>query len=220
MVRVVVLVEPVAGHPVVSAIRDHFAPGRAASRRVYRALLMDLLAAAAGSGGDVQVAAPTDPAHITLEDLVADALGPETEVPITRHDNPAPTIDEIVGEQEGGSAVIFPRSPLLRRTHLDAAAMRLRRHDVVLGPSAHHGLLYAAFASEAVVPDGHLRGLVDATDTFVAADRSVDFIDPWPALTSTAGVEGACALLTAYERSGRDVAQFTRAALADLDAPA
>ncbi len=114
----------------------------------------DVLRAAAASGGDLLVnyrdegTLPDDvdvgeEPEDAIRDLAADALEGleevrfERQVGSTRSARIGNTVTHLLEREEVGTVgVLEPTASLVGRSDIDGAAMGLRRHDVVLGPSS------------------------------------------------------------------------------------
>lgn len=219
MARVVVVVEPSDDHRIVSTVSRQYGVADQAALDVYRGVLMDLCRAAAGSNADLAVAAPAgDVRAPDARALLQDAIGASADGAVLEYD-PArgPRPDDVAAE-EGAVTLLLPRSPLIRRTHLDSAAMRLRRHDTVIGPTARGGVCHLSVSESATDQlGGRVDDLEAVVDAAVADDASVDLLAPWPAMDSEEGLAGTLALLAAFQTIEREIAPYTRAALAGID---
>ncbi len=135
----------------------------AEAAELYEAQLRDLVLAVDRSGGDLLVNYPEPealPAHARTETspeaelraVVADTLGGtedvrfEPQVGSTVSARAGNTVTHLLREEGADSvAVVTPTAPLLSRTVIDAAAMKLRTNGVVLGPSTRGRVHYAGF---------------------------------------------------------------------------
>lgn len=213
MATIGVVTEPYDDATIIDALREHQALDDDPARRVYRGVIMDLVSAAAGSGGEPVLLVPAAGASIDADQLIEDAVGPTPDIPVHPYD-PGELFFDAVGQVGEPTAVISPANPLVQRTHIDAAAMKMRRHDVVLGPTAAGGVWYHGIheprEGEWIDPAPGVTGIVE---DHLAAERSVDFIPPWPDATTVPGWHGIESLLVAHHAVGREIAPFTHEAL-------
>lgn len=126
------------------------------------ATCQDVCHAVAGSGGEAfivplepETSIPgwTNPSEIT-EEIARTATDADNEITVT----PTQPVDEtgmqrlldLVRERsdEASLAVVTPVTPLIQRRHVDAAAMRLRTSDVVVGPTSRCGWYFFGVSRE------------------------------------------------------------------------
>lgn len=202
---------------------------------LYAAMLKDTLVAVESSGNDLLVNFLSDDdlpaAHRTDTDvqaavraLAVDALSDvadvrfEPQVGSTFDARAGNTVTHLLRE-EGASAVAVLRgnAPLLARTTIDSAVMKLRRAPVVLGPAPSGRVHFAAFAetidfSEAFAPPA-VATLVDhAAD----AGHDAEFIEMTPVVESGVDLVTLLSLLRARRTAGRAVPEHTAALVDDL----
>ncbi len=154
---------------------------------------------------------------------LSDDCGIEREmgvVPVDRGGvNVASLLDAAIEERPGPSvSILRPISPLLQRRHLDGMTMRLRRDDVVLGPTTTSE--WYAIGRGRDVSLGHIDTSPSLTGTALGvaeADVSIDLLPALPAITSVTGLAGTIALLEAYALAGRAVAPWTAQFLDDTE---
>lgn len=201
---------------------------------LYAAMARDAIAAAAASGGDLLVNyRPTDllpeeyegvDAEAGVRALAADALPDlddvrfEVQVGSTHAARVGNTVTHLLRDEDAASvAAVDPRAPLLDHTTLDSAAMKLRRRDVVLGPSQRGRVHYAGFADTLDFADADHPPEVDTLAARAAdAGLDTDFAPASPVVTDEAGLADLLPLLSARERAGRRVPTHTAAAVDDL----
>lgn len=108
------------------------------------------------------------------------------------------------------AAILRPITPLVQRRHLDAAAMRLRTHDVVIGPSTGSRWYFAGVSDELTLPvagaDEHLTTLALAANE---TDRSLDLLPILPGVLTDRGLAGVVSILEASLLAEKDVAPAT-----------
>ncbi|HKJ58686.1 MAG TPA: hypothetical protein VKA37_05620, partial [Halobacteriales archaeon] len=202
-------------------------PGSAAA--LYAASIKDTMAAAARSGGELLVnypAAEQLPAeHRTdtspeaeLRSLSADAVDDvgdvrfEVQVGSTfaaRAGNAATHL--LAEESEDSVAVLSGTAPSLGRTALDGAAMKLRRHEVVVGPgtggrAAYLGLSDPIDFEGAYEPpgggDGRASEVEDLARRGVDAGYEVAFLPVHPVIEDEVGLATLVAEIRARLRAG------------------
>ena len=135
----------------------------AAAAELYAASLADTIRAIDRSGAEPLINYPESDqlpdAHQTdtepvaeLRAVVADALDDsgdvrfEPQVGSTFSARAGNTVTHLLREEDAASAaVIRGTAPLLSRTMIDEAAMKLRTNDVVLGPTTEGRVYYAGF---------------------------------------------------------------------------
>ena len=173
----------------------------AEATELYETLIRDVVLAVDRSGGDLLVNHPVDedlPAeHRTgaspeaeLRALVADTLGEtggvrfERQVGSTFDARAGNTVTHLLREEGADSvAVVTPTAPLLSRTVIDSAAMKLRTNEVVLGPSTRGRTYYAGFTEPIDFEEAFdAPALSTLTDRGRDAGFDVEFVEPQPSL--------------------------------------
>lgn len=202
---------------------------------LYGAFFKDVCRAVIASGGELLVnyrpddmlpeefRTDTSP-EAELRALTATALDDledvrfEPQVGSTHSARVGNTITHLL-EREGvaSAAVVEPTAPMLFRTTIDSAAMKLRMNEVVLRPSTAGRIAYAGFTES-----------IDFTDTFTApavetltnratdAGHDVEFIPMGPTVETGDDLVTLVALLEARRVAGRIVPAFTVEAIDDL----
>lgn len=197
---------------------------------LYRACLRDAARAVVDSGGDLLVnyrpedLLPDDhegpPAEAAVRETLADVAEDaryEVQVGSTPSARVGNTLTHLLEEGATSAAALWPSAPLVGRTRLDEAAMKLRRSETVLGPAERGGVYYLGVRdpvdfADALRPPAVGR-LVDRTDD---AGGETDFLQPSPTVDHRDGLATAVALLRARERAGRPVPPETTARVEDL----
>ena len=128
------------------------------------------------------------------------------------------TVTHLLDTEEARSvAVVEPTAPFLARGDLDGMAMKLRRSDVVLGPTSGGRVHYAGFASPVDFEDADTPPAIGTlTDRAHDAGHDVDFGPMAPVVETREDLVGALSLLRARRRAGREVPTRTAACLDDL----
>jgi glycosyltransferase A (GT-A) superfamily protein (DUF2064 family) len=209
-------------------------PGEATD--LYRAMAADVLRAVDASGGDLLVNYRPDddlPAEHRGEDsaeaavraLAADALGDlgdvrfEVQVGSTPAARVGNTVTHLL-DREGiaSAAALRPDTPLVTRKEIDGAAMKLRRSQVVLGPSERGSVYYAGFADPIDFTDA-----LDtpAVETLVRrardADLDADFLAQHTRVRTGSDLATLLSIVRARQRAERVVPTATAEYLDDLD---
>lgn len=203
---------------------------------LHRALIGDVSEAICNSGGELLVnyrpadhlpegtADPERAIRSVIEDSLddagigADGVRYEVQVGSTFAARAGNTVTHLL-EREGvrTAAVVTPAAAFLGREHVDSAAMKLRRSDVVLGPTSDGGVYYAGFARPIDFTDAYAH---PAVETFVAraseAERSVDFVPMLPTIRTPADLQTAIPFLRARADAGTRVPSRTSAVLDEL----
>ena len=235
MTVVAVLVDPPRPGLVLPRLAETspLTPGEAAD--LYAAMTKDVLAAVAGSGGDLLVNYRSDdllpdeyttdtPAEAAVRAVAADALGSaddarfEVQVGSSLSARAGNTVTHLLRDEDATSvAVVRPHTPFLFRTAIDTAAMKLRTTPVVLGPSTRGRTYYAAFA-EPVDFDGAFAAaeLTTLTDRARDADCDVDFLRMQPAVETGDDLADLLPMLAARRAAGRILPTHTAELVADL----
>ncbi len=187
MTVIAVLASPPREGLVLPALSETSPLSAAAVTDLYEAMLADTFQAIDRSGAELLVNYPDSEqlpdAHRTdtepvaeLRAIVADALDDpsdvrfEPQVGSTFSARAGNTVTHLLREEEAASAAIIRgTAPLLSRTMIDGAAMKLRTNDVVVGPASEGRVYYAGFTE-----------VIDFADVFGAielqrlADRAAD----------------------------------------------
>ncbi|QDX40857.1 hypothetical protein [Salarchaeum sp. JOR-1] len=202
---------------------------------LYEAMVKDACVAAATSGGSLLVNYPPaddiPPEHETgrppeadLRAVVTDALEDpgearfEVQVGSGYDARVGNTVTHLLrDEDESSVAVVDPRAPLLARKDLDSAAMKLRRRDVVLGPSDRGRVHYAGFTHPIDFAGAYTTPELD-TLTARARDAGgdVDFLSHQPLVRTGSDLETLLPTLDARRRAGRITPTHTARYLAEL----
>lgn len=206
-----------------------------AAADLYAAAVQDAMTAVARSGGDLLVHYPPaeelpgdgDPegqlrtlADVALSEV--DGADPddvrfEVQVGSTESARIGNAITHLLeGEGATSAAVLRPTAPLVDRTLIDGAAMKLRRDPVVLGPGTGGRVYYAGFAEPIDFEDA-VESPAVATLARRARDADLDvaFERPLPLLDDVRDYETNRAILEARSVAGRPGALATTGVLSD-----
>ena len=231
MTVVAVLADPPRPGLTLSQLADTTPLSETEAAELAAAMLKDTLRAVEASGGELLVnyrpddllsAANVDPAvsaESELRSVAEDALNDpeaarfEVQVGSTPSARAGNTVTHLL-EQEGvqSAAVVRGDAPLLRRSTIDSAAMKLRTNEVVLGPSTDGRVCYAGFTApidfEGSFTTPELESLVDR-----ANDAGVDteFIGMFPTVRTGADLATLVSSIRARWQAGRVVPEHTAA---------
>lgn len=230
MTTVALLVEP--PHPdALPGLADVLSP--AGREQLAAAFLRDLARAATAAAGDTVLVVRDGPAvgHdeaaaqarvretlAALEDVDAAGLRVERAVGSTPSARLGNTATHLLEREDAISVLaVWPGAPLVDRSTVDGAAMRLRQHEVVLGPATGGGVALAGFGEPVDFTDALATpALTTLTDRAVDAGLSVDYVDDRVRVGGPDALAELLVRLRARERAGRAVPAATTAAVADL----
>jgi hypothetical protein len=213
---VVVPVDPVREGLVLPSLVEHTPLSAAGATALYEAAVVDTLRAVATSGGDLLVNyrdAETLPDTVggdpeaEIRELTSRVLEEtddvrfERQVGSTRAARVGNTVTHLLEREDADAVgVLEPTAPLVARTEIDGAAMSLRRHDAVLGPSSGGRTYFAGFTDTIDFTDAdatpELATLAERAD---AAGLGVGFA---PMLPTIATEPGLCATLAGIRARG------------------
>lgn len=211
---------------------------------LYGAMLADVAAAADVSGGDLVVnyrdadtlpapddtetggadSSDADAPEAAVRAAVAPALADPSEVRFepqvgsTEAARVGNTVTHLLREEGADSVLVcWPEAPLLARTHVDGAAMRLRSNPVVLGPAGEGGV-YAAGFTESIDFAGALAPPAVSTlvERAADADHAVDFLPTLPRVRDGRDLANLVAQLRARDGAGKALPERTLAAVEAL----
>ncbi len=191
----------------------------------YGAMLADTCLAVSRSGGELLV-------NYRPEELLPEAHrgdDPETEIREILDGvlDESPRMERQVGsthaarvgntvthlletEEVASAAVLSPTSPLLFRTHIDSAAMKLRNSPVVLGPATRGRVSYAGFTEPIDFEDAYAPPAIE-TLAWRAGDAGLDtdFLPMLPVVETGSDLATVVSLIRARHIAGRIVPQHT-----------
>ena len=230
MTVVVVLAKPPREGLVATGLAESTPLSTAEAAELYEALFRDAVLAVERSGADLLVNYPVEadlpaehrtdtPPEAELRTLVADTLGGTGDVRFERQVGSSfgarvgNTVTHLLREEGARSvAVVTPQAPLLSRTIVDSAAMKLRTNEVVLGPSTRGRTYYAGF-TEPIDFEGAFEppNLPTLAARGRDADLDVEFIEPSPSMVDGDDLLDAVPLLRARFAAQRVVPDYTAA---------
>ncbi|PSQ18900.1 hypothetical protein BRD00_03935 [Halobacteriales archaeon QS_8_69_26] len=240
MTVVAVLADPPREGLVLPALSGSPLLSEEEAAGLYEAALKDVVRAVAGSGGDPLVnyrsadslpdghgnADPEQRLRSVVEDALDDLRGAdagevryEVQVGSTLVARVGNTVTHLLREEGADSAAVcWPTAPLMARTEVDSAAMKLRGSPVVLGPATGGRVYYAGF-TEPIDFEGALAP--PAVETLVARGvdegYDADFLPTVPRIDTTEALASTVSIVRARRRAGRRVPEFTAAAIEALD---
>jgi len=199
------------------------------SQALYRAMLQDTFQAVAESGGDLLVNYPdpervedgTDPETqaraIAEETTVADDARFELQVGSDYAARVGNTLTHLLEEEgESSVAVVDGLAPLLTRKDIDSAAMRLRRHDTVLGPAQDGRVSFAGFCEPIDFTDAFDAPTIETlTEQSLRDGHDVDFLDAQTTVRTGSDLASVVCELNARQTAGRIVPEQTTTVLAE-----
>jgi 2-phospho-L-lactate guanylyltransferase (CobY/MobA/RfbA family) len=236
MAQVVVLADPPREGLVLPDVPESPAVSPADAATLYTAFLRDTVVAAEDSGQAVLVNVrpddllpeahrrdvdPESAMRATVEEALA-APGEvrfEPQVGSSRSARVGNTVTHLLREEEkDGVIVVDPRAPFFERTGISELAMKLRGSDVVLAPSTRGRVAAMAF-SDVVDFENVLAAptLTRLTDRAVEAGLAVDYTAVQPLVETESDLVSLVSLVRSQATAGRDLPEFTAAAVDELD---
>ncbi len=223
MTVVAVLADVPEESGALAALTEETPLSESAATELYRAGLRDVVRSVAASGGDLLVnyrpRGDPDATEERIREVVAPALegvdraDPRYEVQVgeTPSGRAGNTVTHLLEEESVKSAaVVHPTAPLLGRTHVDEAAMKLRNSEVVLGPAVGGAVYYAGFTAPVDFETAFAPATVETlTDRARTADHDADFLATVPKIDTPAGLASTVALVRAKGAADRAVPGFT-----------
>lgn len=195
------------------------------SAELYEAMLSDTCLAVSRSGGKLLVnyrpeellpdeysdGDPEDEIREALDGVLEESPRMEVQVGSNHAARVGNTISHLLETEEVTSAaVVPPTAPLLFRTHIDSAAMKLRNSPVVLGPSTDGRVTFAGF-TEPIDFDGVYDPPAIETLSWRAGDAGLetDFLPLLPVVETGADLSTVVSLIRARRVVGGVVPQHT-----------
>ena len=235
MTVVAVLAEPPREGLVLSQLAETAPVSEAEAADIYAAAYKDVLRAGAASGGDLLVNYRSDvdlpeehrrdeSAEAELRALARDAVGDledvrfEVQVGSTHSARVGNTITHLLEEEGANSAAaVSPTAPLIARTHIDGAAMKLRNNPVVIGPSTGGRVYYAGFADTIDFQGAYEPPALETLATRAAdAGHETEFVETLPVVDDERGLASVVSTLRSRVTAGRIVPEYTTKLIDDL----
>ncbi|WP_158056624.1 TIGR04282 family arsenosugar biosynthesis glycosyltransferase [Halorussus halophilus] len=203
---------------------------------LYAAMVKDTIRAAERSGGDVLVNYRPDDlipeefhgeqsAEAEVRALAKTALESfedarfEKQVGSTFSARVGNTVTHLLEQEEVQSAaVVDGLAPTLTRKDIDSAAMKLRRNEVVLGPSERGRVFFAGFTDTIDFEDAYqIPELETLTHRAVDAGHEVDYLPQMPTVETGDDLLTLVSLLESRVTAGRVVPEHTATLLDELN---
>jgi hypothetical protein len=232
MTVVAVLADPPREGLVLSSLPATTPLSAADAVSLYEATLVDTISAVQDSGGEAIVNYRDEDtlpaghregdARAEVDGLLADAgvgdVRREVQVGSTPAARVGNTITHLLEREEARTAAVLrPTAPLIGRQQIDSAAMKLRRHDAVLGPSTAGRVYYAGFAEpidfEEALAHPALETLTERVD---AAGTTADFLPALPSIETPVGLAETVATVRSRETTGLAVPERTADVIEEL----
>jgi glycosyltransferase A (GT-A) superfamily protein (DUF2064 family) len=197
---------------------------------LYAATVKDTVLAVERSGGDLLVnyrdeeslpeeyaGSSEQRAEAEVRALVADALADpdearfEVQVGSTFAARAGNTVSHLLEQEDAQSAAVAPgTAPMLTRKEIDSAAMKLRRNEVVLGPSERGRLHFAGFTETVDFEDAYATPAVETlTNRGVDAGHEVGFLPTATTVETGTDLLSLVPQLNARAAAGRIVPEHT-----------
>lgn len=229
MTVVVVLADPPRSGLALPRIADTGPLSASEAAGLAAAMLKDTLQAVEASGGNLLVnyrpddllpdrhVDPDRSAAAELRGIAADALDDpdaarfEIQVGSTVSARAGNTVTHLL-EEEGAQSVAVLRgdAPLCRRSTIDAAAMKLRTNEVVLGPSTDGRVYYAGFTApidfETALAAPEAETLVDRAND---AGLDTEFVAMQPTVRTASDLATLVSSIRSRWQAGRVVPAHT-----------
>lgn len=193
---------------------------------LYGAMLADTCLAVERSGGELLVnyrpeellpddrtGDPEDELRDLLEGVLDEPPRMEVQVGSTHAARIGNTVTHLLENEEVASAAVLPpTAPLLFRTHIDSAAMKLRNSPVVLGPSSRGRVHFVGF-TEPIDFEGAYDPPAVETLSWRAGDAGLDtdFLPMLPVVETGTDLATVVSLIRARRVADRIVPPNTAA---------
>jgi glycosyltransferase A (GT-A) superfamily protein (DUF2064 family) len=236
MTHIVVFADPPRPGLALPKLAESSPLSESEAADLYAATLKDTFDAVERSGGDLLVNyrpddllpeefAGEESAEAEVRALAADVLESpsdarfEVQVGSTFSARAGNTVSHMLEQEAVNSVAVVPgTAPMLTRQEIDSAAMKLRRNEVVLGPSESGRVHFAGFTETIDFEDAYATPEVETlTDRALDAGHDIGFL---PFKTRIETGEDLCslvALLNARAEAGRFVPEHTMLLLRELD---
>lgn len=223
---VVVPIDPTRDRTPLPGLEGLLSP--AERHRLYEAAAGDVARAVTESGGDLLVnycepdendGESEEAARELLAGIEPDEARFERQVGSTRSARMGNTVTHLLREEEATSVgILEPTTPLVARTEIDGAAMKIRGNDVVLGPGPNGSVYFAAFAEPIDFDDAYAPSALSTMARKGAEeDLGIGFAPMLPTVETEAGLRSTAAGIEARRAAERPVPGTTAAVLEDLD---
>lgn len=233
MTTVAVLAVPPREGVVLRGLVDDGVVTEAQAVSLYRAMVGDVCEAVQTSGAEllvnyrsadqlpVDVADPEKALRSVVEDALenTDEVRYEVQVGSTFAARVGNTVTHLLKREEvQTAAAVTPTAAFLGRQHVDSAAMKLRRSEVVLGPTTDGRVYYAGFGDPIDFTDAYDPPAVETLiERAGEAGLTADFLPMLPVLETSHDLQTVLPLLRSRTAAGLQVPSRTASALEELD---
>ncbi|MCU4799613.1 DUF2064 domain-containing protein [Halobacteria archaeon HArc-gm2] len=232
MTTVAVFANPPEEGAVLPRLVDDGVVTETEAATLYRAMVADVCEAIQSSGAELlvnyrpadQLSVDADDPEETLRSVLKDELDDtdgiryEVQVGSTFAARVGNTVTHLLEREEvQTAAAVTPTAAFLGRQHVDSAAMKLRRSEVVLGPTTDGRVYYAGFSESIDFDSAYDAPAVESlVESAGEADLDSDFLPMLPVLESATDLGTALPLLRARADAGLRVPLRTAGVLFDL----
>ncbi|WP_276279044.1 TIGR04282 family arsenosugar biosynthesis glycosyltransferase [Halorussus caseinilyticus] len=237
MTDIAVFADPPRPGLVLSTLAESSPLSEEEAADLYAATLKDTMRAAERSGGELLVnyrdeeSLPDEYAGTTgqsaeaeVRALAADALEEpdetrfEVQVGSTFAARAGNTVTHLLEQEDAQSVAVVPgTAPMLTRKEIDSAAMKLRRNEVVLGPSGRGRVHYAGFTESIDFEDAYATPEVETlTNRAGDAGHEVGFLPAATRIETGADLLSLVPELNARAAAGRIVPEHTATLLREF----
>ncbi len=142
----------------------------------------------------------------------------ERQVGSTRAARIGNTVTHLLEQEEAASVgILEPTAAAIERTHIDGAAMSIRRNDVILGPGPSGSAYFTAFSEPIDFTDADTTPeLATLAGRCEDAGLEVGLAPMLPTVASETGLSSTIALCEARRVAGRGGLEATAAAIDEL----
>jgi glycosyltransferase A (GT-A) superfamily protein (DUF2064 family) len=200
---------------------------------LYAAMTRDVVRTVATSGGDLLVNFRADDslpeshrrgegtAEAEVREVVSSVVEDarfERQVGETFAGRAGNTASHLLDAEEVQSVgILTPEAVFTARQQVDAAAMKIRTTETVLGPTTDGRVYYAAFREEIDFQDAYAHPAVESlTDRTLDMGNDVDFLAYLPVVETADDLANAVTMIRTRQRAGSRVPESTAAWLDEV----
>lgn len=233
MTTIAVLIDPPRPGLVLSELAETTPLSAEQCADLYAAMARDVVHAVATSGGDLLVNVRPDEslpeAHTrgegTAEREIRDVVSPvvedarfERQVGETFAGRAGNTASHLLDAEEVQSVgILSPEAVFTARQQVDAAAMKIRTTETVLGPTTDGRVYYAAFREEIDFQDAYVHPAVESlTERTLDMGNDVAFLPYRPVVETASDLVNAVTTIRTRQRAGSRVPEATAAWLDEV----
>lgn len=233
MTTIAVLIDPPRPGLVLSELTETTPLSTAQCADLYTAMARDVVRAVAASGGDLLVNVRPDEslpeAHArgegTAEREIRDVVSPvvedarfERQVGETFAGRAGNTASHLLDAEEVQSVgILTPEAVFTARQQVDAAAMKIRTTETVLGPTTDGRVYYAAFREEIDFQDAYAHPAVESlTERTLDMGNDAAFLPYRPVVETASDLANAVTTIRTRQRAGSRVPEATAAWLDEI----